>query len=478
MKIRVFILRMFLLVMAMGAGTLTYGAAPTYAQDTNCNKTIRSLQAAISECSDINNNWACYGYPAALASPPDLRFQRPRDRLPISELETVNTDAQGAVFMYLFVEGQAAPMAVIAFGGVNLVPVGDSNYTLDIADPSFLCQNSPPGIAVRTETGESGSITINGVTIDLKSTAFITMQADGSMVVVNMEGSVNVSIPELGVSLELPVGYQVAIVMENGAPVAVGEPVPSPIYASAVLKWLTFDGLPNVHNSDLTDLACVGTIAFGETVVTQNSNAGQECLYRFCAKAGDVASIQMNGVDASLDPWLDLRLPSGELWSTNNDLDETDSDSIVCNRGLPVTSCDYTIVARPYRNASYGQFALNLAQYTACEPPKPRCEVVARGLNLRSGPGIGYPRIDVLVQDTQLQPLESPQDKAWVQVRVLHSGAEGWVSTDGRFLACEPPAVVAASPPLPISPTPKPVEDEDDNGDDKVEKKTSPFGNP
>ena len=380
--------------------------------------------------------------------------------------------------MYLYVESQKAPMAVIAFGGADLVPVGERDYVMDVSSSADLCRNSPPGIAVHTESGERGSLTINGVTINLESTAFITMQRGEAMRIVNLEGSVSISVSDLGVNMPVPPGYQVAIAMDNGEPVAVAEPSPSSLYDSTVLQWLAVEGLPHVYNSNLSSQACVGKIGIGETIVDENFNPGQECLYHFCAKAGDVVSIKMNATDVSLDPWIDLRLPSGELWSSNNDIDAGDSDSEVCNRGLPATSCDYTIVARPYRNASYGSFALTLNGYSGCVPPAPRCEVVSLGLNLRSGPGAGYPRVGVLAQDTQLQPLEDPAGKDWVQVRVIDSADEGWVSTDGRFLACEPPSVVAAPPPtLPVSPASTPPEEEKDD-DERCDKKCSPFGTP
>lgn len=60
--------------------------------------------------------------------------------------------------------------------------------------------------------------------------------------------------------------------------------------------------------------------------------------------------------------------------------------------------------------------------------PEPT-RVVTRDLNLRGGPGINYPVLQVLAQGTQVRLISEPQqvaDSTWVMVRV--ADVEGWVN--------------------------------------------------
>lgn len=438
-----------------------------FAQD-NCNAFIDEyLMPAIERCHTLNTDWACYGAQRVSASPPELRFRRPSDRELLSNLNTIDPlDDTGTALMRLHLLPDQDPVTVVLYGDASLTPTGENVFIMQIENTNFLCQDTPPAMVARTESDERARITVNGADIDLESTAFITLLADGLMVVANIEGHVTVTAG--GVAQPLQVGEQIAVVQTASGPAFAGAPSPSPFFASVVVHWLADDenGLRRVSDPNLeadAELpACGGTIAFGETVTARNAAPGQECIYTFCAQAGELATINLDAVDGPLNPWIDLRAPDGTLLRSNNDVSEDNRDSLICNRGLPVTGC-YTVVARPDRNESTGVFNLRLNRQSACTPPAPQCEVITPGLNLRSGPGVDYPAIQVLAQATRLQVQENSTDFNWVRVSVVDTSQEGWVNASAQYLACDAP-IGAPTPtwtptqtPLPMTSTPTPT---------------------
>jgi hypothetical protein len=416
---------------------LLNGSVPAYAQPTNCSAVIANLNQATVECSEINNNWVCYGSTLAEAAPPKYRFYDIRDRREFAVLQELKTvDQNGVVLMNLVVAGKA-PMKFILFGAVDVQSVDQSQgvFTLE-NNGQLLCPATLSGIVVQTARGTTGVVTINGVDIELGSTAYITVQPDGRMVIVNIEGRVKVNIA--GVTQALQVGQQSLIAFTDGQPSFVGQPTASPFFASPVVQWLATSGLPRVHNTNETELRCVGEINFGQTITTRNVDPGQECLYKFCAKAGEAVTVQMDALDPSLTPWVDLRGPGGGLVSFNDDINNADLDSLICNRVMPLTSCDYTIVARSSRNDSAGQFTLSLDRRTDCLQPMLRCDVVSPGgTELREGPGFDFAPIQHLPNHTHLHPLERSVDGAWTHVQVLEEGQQGWVDESSGVLECE-----------------------------------------
>lgn len=256
------------------------------------------------------------------------------------------------------------------------------------------------------------------------------------MTIVNLEGHVDVTV--VGDRRTLAVGEQVQVAPSSGSPRFVDEPAASPLADSPVLQWLASEGLPSVHNTNETPLACSDKIAFGTDITRRNVEPGQECLFHFCAAAGDRVSVAMNAAAPSLDPWLDLRGPDGGLLAFNNDNSAEDHNSSLCAVVAPVTSCGYTAIARSAYNATAGAFSLKLARDTACQPPVPRCEVVTPlGTNLRAGSTWSAAPIRVLPAATHMRPLELSADKQWIHVRIETSGEEGWVYFDAYNVECE-----------------------------------------
>ncbi|MBV7335284.1 SH3 domain-containing protein [Chloroflexi bacterium TSY] len=441
-----------------------------------CLELIEKLKVAIADCDDMNSNHACYGSIEADVLPIEYRFQGLRDRRPLSQLDRIDTDENGAVFMNLHLEGQTNSIKTMMFGNGNLDPEepGQHSYLMTIDNPTELCALTPPGIVLHTEEGESGQVELNGVLVEMRSTAFVTILEDGLMTVVNLEGQVTVTIN--GVTQSLPIGFHTQISFANGFPqFAIPAPVQSPYANSAFLRWVTDnedEGIKRIRNTNTTSQACVREIDFGVPLQNQLiTNPGHECLYRFCTQTGESFSIEMETVSGDLDSWIDLRGEDGQLLAFNNDIDETDSDSSICNVGLTEPAC-YTIVARANHNETNGQFNLTLSRGELCAETLPRCSVTThRGLNLREGPGLQYPRLQAMPQNTQLQPVAFSQDSQWVRVEIQGQSAsntennEGWVRSLPGLVQCEIQTIVQVEPtvlPPPtstpqIEPTPTPT---------------------
>jgi multidrug resistance efflux pump len=72
---------------------------------------------------------------------------------------------------------------------------------------------------------------------------------------------------------------------------------------------------------------------------------------------------------------------------------------------------------------------------TATEaPPAVQAEVVSWGLNVRTGPGVGYPVIASLVKGDTVLVTEVDPDSGWLQVR-LPDGEKGWISGKPTYVS-------------------------------------------
>ncbi|MBV7335797.1 LysM peptidoglycan-binding domain-containing protein [Chloroflexi bacterium TSY] len=412
------------------------------------------LRAAITDCDDMNSNWACYGSIEAKVVPVQFRFHALRDRRPLTVLEEVDTNAKGVVFMNLQIEGESNSIKAMLFGNAQLETVDPEQHSfiMQIDDTTELCQLTPPGMILHTETGESGEITLNSVTIAMASTTFITFDSHSLMTIVNLDGEVTVIID--GVAQALPVGQQVQVEFVNGAPVFSGPPIASPFFDSIVFQWLATEGLQQIKNTNQTVDNCNGTIEFGETISTQNVAPGQECLINFCAETGDSIALNMNALDPTLNPSLNLRGPDDLLLSFNNDVAMDNLNSQLCKVSIAETSCDYTIVARSHRNETFGRFNLSLSKQSDCVVPEPRCDVMAhQGIQLHQGPGLQFPDIATLTQGTHLRPIGRSQDGEWISVDILRRGLAGWVQDLPENVECE-----FTFPPAPTPPPCQPLQ--------------------
>lgn len=472
-----------LLFIFVGALLLPYSYISLLAQDNNiqdnaafeqCNTIVSAVHNAILECSDINRNWACYGKIRAEVDPVKYRFHALRDRRAIEALNKVDTDSDGVVLLNLHTEGEANPIRAIMFGDARLETrdAQQHNFLFVVEDTLDMCKDTKPGIIIRTISGRSSQIILNNVTIQLGSTAYITIDSRGWMTVANVEGQITVIIN--GVFYEVPEGGEIRIDVSTTPPRFLESLQISPLAGSEVAQWISKapQGLRSVINSNedpTSEVACIGKLEFGKPIVETLNNPGHECLFSVCADPGQKISVNLNAISDGLNPWVDLRLPNGRLYTFNNDIGEGQTDSLLCNIELPpVQELDgcYLLVARSHHNASAGQFELTLNKETGCSTPEPRCEVMTyRGLNLRTGPGVEFSLAAAtpLPQDTHLEPV-GVEENGWRKVRVNNTALEGYVNTDPRYLLCEgiftPESPTATATPTPtMTPTSSPVVD-------------------
>jgi hypothetical protein len=105
--------------------------------------------------------------------------------------------------------------------------------------------------------------------------------------------------------------------------------------------------------------------------------------------------------------------------------------------------------------------------HAQADPPK--ATVVARGLNIRSGPGVNYDRVGSVKQGDQLIILGQSNNCAWLAIRTPQN-LEGWVAGSPRFVTytvtCaaipvatpEATAIATTAPPQTKTPTPPAAE--------------------
>jgi multidrug efflux pump subunit AcrA (membrane-fusion protein) len=73
---------------------------------------------------------------------------------------------------------------------------------------------------------------------------------------------------------------------------------------------------------------------------------------------------------------------------------------------------------------------------TAAETPPPiQAEVIAWGLNVRSGPGINYPIIATLTKGDTVPVVEVEPNSGWLQVRLPTGEKTGWISGSPTYVS-------------------------------------------
>ncbi len=437
--------------------------APLYAQTPVCEPVITLIGDAIANCDELNTNWACYGHTTNLVAPAAIRFVRPKDRQPIEVIEAISTKFRnGVAFLRLQTQAESAPVTAILFGALNLEPDRQEErnniFLLYYEEEGTLCEKTPSGMVVRTESGQRGRITLNNVDIELGSTAFITVRDLNEMEVVNLEGNVTVTVDALGVSRQLPIGQSVQITLANNLPLTVTLPAPADTFASPVLQWLATDddGLPRITDSNtITNPVvprCGGTITYEQPIIDEHHVPGQECLFTFPGNSGDRVTVNIDALDGGLDPWIDLRAPNKQLIKANNDIDEVDSNSLICNNRL-LTDGLYTIVARPANNESIGRFQITLSRASDCQEPVDQCEVVAESVALRTNASVNATIVRTLGLGTRFYARDRTENRQWLQVRLVGSEEAGWIALASSAIVCdgaptEATAGASARPPI------------------------------
>ncbi len=460
--------RILTLAVMVGAMAVLHGDILAQ-QQQSCDSIVEKLDDAIKICELINEGWACYGNEDTAAVPEDDRFYKPGDRQPLEEIRSIVTKPDvGAALMYFFTRGKTDPVTVILYGGAETSPDG-RGYILQMSDNGEICEDSPPGMVAFTESGQRGVITVNGVTIELRSVAFLTMANPDTMIIANVQRSVTArAVGERPRPIDVGKQLEVSGISE-GEPVFAEALVSSDYADSPVVAFLAGAlgqvGDPNTSLNPLIP-ACGGEIRIGQSVPDEIHTPGQECLYTFCPNPEDTVTISVEAVDQSpLDPYVDLRAADLTLVAGNNNRSGTDKDSLICNWPVSPTSCDQTIVVRSNRNESAGRFRLTLDGETGCTTPGCFCKVTTY-LRLRTGPGTQYPQVRRPLQPGSIvEPLACTENREWYYVSVADFNVTGWFRADPDYVDCEP--CIECNVPTPgisVSVSPNPSESVESGG--------------
>ena len=149
-----------------------------HAQDASCIEVLKSLADGIDygTCQQVDTDNACYASETLLADfrKQGLIFKAPNDRVNIFDLRSLVTQGPtGSAVMYA--NSPEGPVRVVLFGNTNITPEGGEVFTMQKTGTGMLCERTPSGMMVQTKRGETGQVVVNGVTIRLRSTAFISM---------------------------------------------------------------------------------------------------------------------------------------------------------------------------------------------------------------------------------------------------------------------------------------------------------------
>lgn len=147
--------------------------SPVHAQ--SCTPTIEAFyNATTNVCRRIGLGEACYGSDWVNATPSNLRFNTQGKLVGIAALSNIQTQATtGSVLMYA--RSNAQPVKIIAFGNTSSNAQGTSGqvFTLRPGASGNVCQSTKSGMLLQSP--QQGNLTINGVQIELGSTAFVSV---------------------------------------------------------------------------------------------------------------------------------------------------------------------------------------------------------------------------------------------------------------------------------------------------------------
>jgi hypothetical protein len=149
------------------------------------------------------------------------------------------------VLLRLQLREELDPVTAIVYGGGSLQPMdGGTTFILRLTNTEPLCEKTLAGIVVRTESGQRGIITVNGVDIELESAVFITAPNRALLTITNLTGTVTVNARRLGQQQVPGVGEFVPVIQVNERPVFIGEPRSDPNFDTSPLhphQWLIND---------------------------------------------------------------------------------------------------------------------------------------------------------------------------------------------------------------------------------------------
>lgn len=158
---------------------LTVGQAEVHAQPADCTDVIDNLFGAIQpgRCAVVGPGNACYANDDITAKPASLRFSRQGHIVPILDLTSLRTHASTGAAI-LVADTDRGPIKIMAMGGSQITPSSRQVFTLRRTNTGLVCEKTPSGLLLQTDSGERGRVTINGVSVEIGSTALISAEGE------------------------------------------------------------------------------------------------------------------------------------------------------------------------------------------------------------------------------------------------------------------------------------------------------------
>jgi Tol biopolymer transport system component len=157
---------------------LPSGSQPAvWAGNGDCTIVTQILNETGNVCGIVPRNQVCHGNPNIVTTPALAQFRNPGDAVGVFDLSRIETQQfePGTAIMQLETAANTV-MTLLLYGDGSVVPSspGDPTITVQLGMDQ-LCQDTPPALVVQHPDGLTGSVVVNGVRIELQSTALITM---------------------------------------------------------------------------------------------------------------------------------------------------------------------------------------------------------------------------------------------------------------------------------------------------------------
>lgn len=148
-----------------------------------CADVLAEYKSAVKQdrCRTVPTGKACYGNYLVTCEPATQSFRAPGGKTDIGKITWLQTNATGnnrgaAILVANTSKGQ---VKIYALGNTMLSPSGGAGvFTLKRTNAGDVCQRTPSGLMLQTERGQKGVTSINGVQIDLSSTAYVSVEGD------------------------------------------------------------------------------------------------------------------------------------------------------------------------------------------------------------------------------------------------------------------------------------------------------------
>lgn len=433
-----------------------------------------ALQALDTLCQGAARNQACYGHRMLVAEAQpdvtDFQFDTPGDITAVSAIRTLHLqplDEVEATWGVALMKLQAnlpdtlpgQNVTVLLFGDVTLQSAEAEDNAVPMQAFYFAsgmggraCDEVPEsGILIQTP-GEGGPVelTINDVSVELGSTAFLQSNAENGMSLFLLEGQARVTAFE--VAQTVPAGVKITI------------PVDADMHAAgppSAMEAFTADEVS--HLGGIVYALPENVPLVPDFTYTEMGVSGCESGELAAAKPGKwVKLVQAVYTAATLEEAQALLGQAYPIYM---------GDTQLPTYFAPVTQVEDTFVVEVYAwwQVSSGAYSLRTTNETGehtCDfavTPEPDqnpagiCTITAGGaVNLRSGPGTVYARVATLAAGQSVQPVGQAigvDGQTWWQLADSQWVRSDVVSPTG---ACDTLPVITAIPPTPEPPPTSP----------------------